>query len=272
MFKEIRSFIKLLTRSTPEVHKALAFIYHETRFNLSRIILSYSYPDLQIVRYKNIELENQRQQGFQSQFGQDFFIEQFFFKYKNKGTFVDIGCNHPKIMNNSFYFEKKSWTGLAFDPIATYKFLWGKNRTAVFLSFALGAKKSLQSFTEIKNEGGWRNRMSGMSKNVRHEDKLYGYKTYKVSVERGASIFYKYRLKKNIDFVSIDVEGSEMDVIQGFDMPTFLPRVILIENCQGLSGEKSIRDFLIKKGYIFYARIWCTDDVFFHPKLIHPII
>ena len=272
MYMEIRSFIKLLTRYTPKVQRALAFMYHECRFNLSRILLPCRYSNLQIIRYKDIEIETQHQQGFQSQFGQDFFIEQLFFKYQKKGTFVDIGCNHPKIMNNSFFFEKKGWTGLAFDPIATYKSLWEKNRKAIFLSFALGAKKSLQSFTEIKNEGGWRNRMSGFSKNVRHEDKQYGYRTYKVSVERGASIFYKYRLKKNIDFVSIDVEGSEMDVIQGFDMPTFLPRVILIENCRGLSGEKSIRNFLIKKGYIFYARIWCTDDVFFHPKYIQPII
>jgi len=272
MIKDIRSLIKSLTRYTPKIQNALAFIYHESRFNLSRFLLSCRYNDLQIIRYKDIELKNQQHQGFQSQFGQDFFIEQIFFKYQNQGTFVDIGCNHPKIMNNSFYFEQKSWTGLAIDPIATYKSLWEKNRKAIFLPCALGIKKSVQSFTEIKNEAGWRNRMSGMSKHIRQEDKAYGYKTYKVSVERGSSIFRKYRLKKNIDFVSIDVEGAEMEVMQGFGMPTFLPRVILVENCRGLSGEKSIRDFLLKKGYIFYARIWCTDDVFFHPKLIQPII
>jgi hypothetical protein len=66
----------------------------------------------------------------------------------------------------------------------------------------------------------------------------------------------------HLDFLSIDVEGAEFDVLLGIDLNRLAPKVILIENTQGLIGNSDLRIFLEKAGYLFHSRIWTCDDVF----------
>jgi hypothetical protein len=74
----------------------------------------------------------------------------------------------------------------------------------------------------------------------------------------------------HVDLLSIDVEGAEMDVLAGLDLARHPPRVIVAENCKGLLGGDTVRQYLQEHGYRFYARIWTTDDVFVRGSAILP--
>ncbi len=66
-----------------------------------------------------------------------------------------------------------------------------------------------------------------------------------------------------IDFVSIDVEGKEMDVLRGFDLARFRPRVVIIEdNSNG--ADKQVGEWFSARGY--EERFRCEHNVFYTNK------
>ncbi|MEQ1837227.1 MAG: FkbM family methyltransferase [Candidatus Nitrotoga sp.] len=262
---KLRQLLKNYTKHMPWVYSVMQWIYHETRFILSSVLLKIKYPKLRIVRYSKDELQEQHRLGFRSQFGQDCFIHGHFFSDVAGGTFVDVGCNQPEFLNNTFFFERsRGWKGLAFDPMTKYQPEWAESRSAIFFPFALGGFEETKTFVEIENKGGWGNMMSAFAENVRPEDMALGYTVYAVSVRRASDVFEQHGVS-SIDLMSIDVEGAEMDVLLGMEMPRYLPKVLLIENCRGLAGNEKIRQYLIARGYKFHARIWTADDVFCIP-------
>jgi FkbM family methyltransferase len=258
--KLINFFKKWLT-SHAIIHRYVSCFYHESRFILSYYLIL-KYPDLKLIRYSKFFLENLRASGFMSQFGQDYFLFSEFFSSKKSGFFLDIGCNQPIFLNNTYFFEKKAgWSGMAFDPIAKYENEWSSSRKVDFVNMALGSESGYLNFIEVNNYDGWGNMLSSFESNAKNLDLSKGYKLYKVKVIALSEALENCNANE-IDFVSIDVEGSEIEVLKGFDFSERAPKIILIENKFGLFGNSMIRDFLEPVGYKFYARIWTSDDVF----------
>jgi len=258
----IRDFAKRLLKGSPTVYRLAQGVYHELRFQFSSVRLRLRFPGLKVVRYSEADIQRQRQQGFQSQFGQDYFIATEFFPDRHGGVFMDIGCNQPVYLNNTYYFEKHAgWSGLAFDPIARHGADWETGRSARFIPLALGARDDKREFVEIENREGWANMMSAFADKARPEDLRMGYKTYEVTVRRASDVFDEHGIG-GVDLASIDVEGAELDVLAGLDLRRHGPQVLLVENTKGLTGDDTLREYLRDRGYRLYARIWTCDDVF----------
>ena len=259
---KISARAKRLLASAPKLQSAAKSLYHYAIFYFSKVKLRAKYPTLKFIHYKERELVEQRRSGFQSQFGQDFFIFTEFFRKTTHGFYLDIGCNQPQILNNTYYFEKNlAWDGLAFDPISIYESQWREHRRATFVLTALGSTNREEEFIEIENFQGWGNMMSGFKKNVRAEDLRMGFNGYKVKVQPLTQVLNEFNIDK-IDFASIDVEGAELEILEGIDFNSHSPSVLLVENYQGFFGRDILRKFLINHGYKYYARIWICDDVF----------
>lgn len=260
--KKVRQLSKRLLSSNRHLYRATQWIYHETKFALSRLLLISQYKGLRVVRYSASEIESQRALGFRSQFGQDYYVYNSFFQEQRSGYFLDIGCNQPEYLNNTFCFETQmGWSGLAFDPISRYGAEWKAQRKALFMPVALGADNAIRSFVEIVNKEGWADMMSAFADKARVEDLQYGHRIYDVSVRRASDVLSETDVTR-VDFASIDVEGAELEVLAGLNFELHSPRVLLIENNSGLAGDSRIRAYLKLRGYKFYARIWTTDDVF----------
>jgi FkbM family methyltransferase len=258
----IRHAIKVGLQGRPQLLKTFLYLYHEVRFIISRIALKVKYPGVRVIRYSSEELSAQHLEGFRSQFGQDFFITKNFFHSKYGGIFMDIGCNHPENLNNTYYLERRlGWSGIAFDPIARFVEQWTAQRNATFMPVALGDQEGCREFVEIDNKDGWANMLSAFADRTREESLHYGYRTYEVRVRRASDVLKELDIEK-VDFISIDVEGAELGVLSGLDMQRYTPRVILSENNNGLLGSELVRKYLLAQGYYFHARIWISDDVF----------
>jgi len=224
------------------------------------------------VKYKDVKIFPKILNGakYYSQHNQDYIIYNSFFKDKNDGIFIDVGANHPININNTLFFEKKGWSGYAFEPIAAYKELWTKERTAKFYNFVVSDEDGKVDFTVVSCEGKefeWIDMLSHVS-TPENETGLHNRNKISVASITLKSFFADNGIK-NIDYMSIDVEGHEMNVLKGIDWDMCNISVFSIENnVEGYNslGFDSIREFMKEKGYVFYARIWGLDDIYVQSK------
>lgn len=200
---------------------------------------------------ENFEEKYFSDEVFYSQFKQDMFLRFLLFPDKNDGFFLDIGGNHPIKINNTYYFEKIGWKGLAFEPLKKNNSLWEGTRTTPCLPYALGKAESELDFIEYEEDY-----MSGLKDKVFYEGKVK--ETYKVKVRPLKDVLREYSIK-DIDFISIDVEGGELEVLEGIDFEETNIKCILVENNKGDKKARKVRSFLRENGYYLYARLWIDD-------------
>ena len=91
--------------------------------------------------FYNIYFRNFRYLSNSSQFKEDKFIRNFF-KKKNNGIFLDLGCFHPTRDNNTYQLYKKGWRGINIDLNSLSIELFNFFRSSdINLNFGLAKKK-----------------------------------------------------------------------------------------------------------------------------------
>jgi FkbM family methyltransferase len=205
-----------------------------------------------------------------SQIGQDRFIDEFFDKKEN-GFFVDVGANEGVRISNTFFLEKyRNWKGICIEPLPEEFKKLEKNRTSINLNFCVSDFEGETEFTYVE---GYANMLSGMSDKYHdlHKDRVigevnyYGGKIHKITVpvKTLQSVFDEYNITE-IDFCSIDTEGSELSIVKSINFSKTLIKVFIIENNY---KETEIEEFLKTKDYVLYTKLeW--DDVFINKNYI----
>lgn len=199
-----------------------------------------------------------------SEYGQDAFVLRHIYKSKADGVFVDIGANHPVLDSNTYLLELHGWTGLAIEPQKWLSQQWPGLRKTPCLDCVAGPEEKTVNFVEATEQVG----LSGVD-GFNKVSSGYTLKTVKQKVLR--DILREHAIDE-IDYLSIDVEGYEMNVLEGIDFERVKVRLIGIENDRGFKwlpllgkrlgfelGGNEIRRYLRKKGFKQIARIVCDD-------------
>ncbi len=195
---------------------------------------------------------------YYSQCGQDFFVD-FLLNRKSNGVYLDIGGNDPIAINNTYYFERNGWTGLAFEPLKKYSSKWKEQRTVTCLPIALGDKQCTIFFQEATKD--YLSRKVGINQlETVNDDEAKTIQTYEVEQRKLCDVLAEYNLH-DIDYMSLDVEGMEYEILTGIDWDKDKIKILSIENEDGFETEMKIRKFLHDKGYVYLARM-STDDIF----------
>ena len=187
--------------------------------------------------------------SFSECFGEDLFIKNYF-KDVNCGFYVDVGCNQPKINSLTFFLYKKGLKGMNLDISKRCTDLYDHFRkNDINLNISIGAKeKFVKSFIFYESCT-----MNTVNENFKDHttnsvNKIPEIK--KIKQKTLDKIFCEYYIKK-IDYLNIDVEGNELNVLEGFDITKFCPQLISIEihdrNCPPL--DNNIFKFFIKNKY-----------------------
>lgn len=230
------------------------------RFKLARdaSVLRQSYPDVPSIRISSAAIERSRGQGYSGQICQDMFLERLF--PQPAGRFIDIGANNPEANSNTYYFERKGWTGYAFDPMRSLKDRWTVRSGTQFINAGISDKRETRNFVEILPKVGWEHQLSSFREFVRDEDmREYDFLEYTVECSPISDFI---AASEPVDFASIDVEGAEGLILRGFDFESNPPTAIMLENVSKIGGEDAHRDFLANNGYKFIARLHASDDLF----------
>lgn len=157
---------------------------------------------------------------------EDFTLEQVFPDVA-AGTYVDVGGGHPVADNVSMYFYLKGWRGLVVEPQeALARAYAGVRPRDVVVSTLAGREAGTIDFHVVEGMHGLSSAVAANAESAR----TYGATTTTIRkpVERLSMLIEKAGLSA-IDFLKIDVEGAEPDVLAGLDLKRHRPRVILVE-------------------------------------------
>jgi len=212
---------------------------------------------------------------FYSQDNQDNYLETNIFKGYKNGFYVDVGSHDGITINNTLYFEKNhNWTGINFEPI--------KN---VFDKLVINRPNNINLNCAVcNNDGetdflcntGYTEMISGIKDNfdTRHFDRLarenreMGSTTevIKVKTTKLETILDENNIK-HINYLSIDVEGAEFEVIKSINFDKVfidvigfennyndisVPIVAYLQNKGFIDIHSSLDIFMINKMSIFY--------------------
>lgn len=192
--------------------------------------------------------------GSSSQKGEDLVIEKLIGK-KKKGFYLDVGAHNPHRFNNTKRFYGKGWRGINIEPnpILFNQFVKERKRD-INLNIGIGKKSGFTVFYELQPDS-----LSTFSKNEMEAKIRLGYKLqkkYRVKIASLKNILNKYKNQK-IDFISVDTEGLDFEVLDSNDWNHFRPTLVCVETAnfdQEITGKKNNKkkqiDHLMKiRGY-----------------------
>ena len=194
--------------------------------------------------------------------------------YKRSGFYVDVGAHHPKRFSNTYLFYKLGWRGINIDPTPGSMKLFNKFRprdinlevgvsdSPGFLKFYMFNEPALNTFDEeLARERDGKNRYRIV-------------KVEKVKLDTLENILDKH-LPKNteIDFLSVDVEGLDFQVLKSNNWDKYKPKVVIVEILRKPLEElldDEITLFMRKNGYKLFAKtlnsVFFSDEDFLYHK------
>lgn len=180
---------------------------------------------------------------------EDVILDRIFGK-QQKGIYVDVGANDPIENNLTYHFYKKGWKGINFEPSQTYFQKLQKIRpNDLNIDLGCSNKEEVLEFKEIVNTG-----LSTFSNEFDDLIKDLDYKVIKHQIKCiPIKKMFEEQKTTTIDFMSVDVEGFELNVLEGNDWEKYRPKVIVLEavapNRQDIITYNSFKPFLENVGY-----------------------
>jgi FkbM family methyltransferase len=190
------------------------------------------------------------------------------FEFNPVGFYVDVGAHHPFRFSNTFYFYKKGWNGINIDAMPESMKLFDRFRPRD-INLEIPINDIDQSLTYYSfNEPA----LNSFSEDIsRERNGVNGYfieKKIEMKTSKLSKVLSEYLpVGKKIDFLSIDAEGFDLNVLKSNDWLKYRPKCILIE-AQGiflsevLNEETSI--YLQKQNYQIIAKT--LHSIFFMEK------
>lgn len=194
---------------------------------------------------------------FFAQAGQDRFLFENFFYGRRGGTFLDVGAYDGEKFSNTLFFERYlDWRGLCVEPMPSAFAKLAAKRKADCKQVCVADFDGESEFTEALSNVD-ETMLSGLTRyfDPRHVQRIKPFAkdtvTYKVPVRRLSSLLAEYAMPQ-IDYCSIDTEGSELSIIADLDFEKFPISVLTIENNY---EDSQIPQLMAVKGYDFVAKL-----------------
>lgn len=175
------------------------------------------------------------------------------FRERKDGFYIDVGAGHPVIDNVSFAFYLKGWHGVTVEPNPALARLSRSIRPRDLGAETLvGSSPGQAKFFLVDDFHG----LSTMiGENARAAADNYGKKSNELTLPvTTLAELCRQHASQAIDFLKIDVEGAEKDVLEGGDWKTYRPKVVVIEATMPASPEPNWggwEPFLLAQKYRF---------------------
>jgi len=194
-----------------------------------------------------------------SQDGEDMILKAIYEQKKGyKGFFVDVGAHHPVRYSNTNYFYKRGWKGINIEPTPSAIGAFNTFRKRdINLNIGIGPEKTKLKFYCF-NEPALNSFSEEVSKRIDAESGKYKIiKELDIDVLPLSDVLDQYLpANTTIDFLSIDVEGLDYQVLLSNNWDKYKPGVILVEENVNVDdlNHSPIYKFLKERGYTFFAK------------------
>jgi FkbM family methyltransferase len=171
-------------------------------------------------------------------------------KYKSdlNGYFVEFGATDGRTLSNTFILEKNyNWRGILVEPSKSFENSLRTNRTSIIDSRCVFSESgTMIDFNEVEV-----GELSGIASHQnldgwsKHRDRFISYKVKTVTLN---DLLLEHNAPKIINYMSIDTEGSEYEILKNFPFERWVIEVLTIEH-NFTQNEVLIEELLISQGY-----------------------
>ena len=147
-----------------------------------------------------------------------------FFGCSEEGTFVEVGANDPKNLSQTWFLEKMGWGGVLVEPLPERCAALRRDRpnSNVFETAVSAPDKTGEADFYVQDV------FSSLEPHLK--DNIMDYKSViRVKVATLDAVLEEAGVSR-VDFLSVDTEGTEVDVFRGFDFRKYRPALILVED------------------------------------------
>jgi FkbM family methyltransferase len=182
-----------------------------------------------------------------SEAGQDFWILE---RVKGRGFFVDVGAHDGRFLSNTWELEQAGWTGICIEPHPRLFEDLVKNRRVPCINRAIAEAPGMYDYSMCEPEGwsGLERTHNGMG--ARSVVSVNAAPLRWILADRPDPI-------RTIDYLSIDAEGGDFNVLRGIDWNAVTIRYISLEVDKLQSGE--VETYLKERGYVRADRLGADE-------------
>lgn len=185
-----------------------------------------------------------------SQHGEDIILAFLLKGLKKKGFYVDVGANDPEIISNTKYFYDRGWSGINIEP---HSILFDKickiRKRDININAGIAQEETSLKFYQIDEIEGTAG--STFDAEVAKDLERRGYVISKITempVIPLQKVFNEHLNNQKINFMSVDTEGFDLEVLQSNDWQKYRPDFVLIETVN--KNKESIYTFMKQQGYM----------------------
>lgn len=230
----------------------VAILRSSTLTTLEKLASDNCHLDLKFVQaiepsHQRAVLENLNKS--KSQLRQDLFVLSQL-NWKRQGFFVEFGATNGSDLSNTLLLESEfNWTGILAEPAIGWQEALIKNRPAAILDFRGVWRNSGTFVTFLESAEPELSTIESFRKADLHAmSRKRSKNTYEVQTISLMDLLNEHQAPKLIDYLSIDTEGSEYEILSTFDFDKFTFNIITVEH-NFTSNREKIFNLLLENGY-----------------------
>lgn len=166
-----------------------------------------------------------------------------------RGFFVDVGAHHPKRFSNTYLLYLRGWSGINIDPTPGSMNLFRNVRPRDnSLEVGVGRESAERRFFAFQ-EGALNTFDAGLARERLDAGRAL-VAEYKIRTRPLREILQEH-CRRSVDFLNVDAEGCDLEVLQSNDWDRYRPRVVCVEALRG--DEDQANGWLMEQGYELVA-------------------
>jgi FkbM family methyltransferase len=178
--------------------------------------------------------------------GEDGTFQAEYFASEPPGFFVEVGASDPVVYSQTNALEQRGWTGVLVEPLPERAQLLRARRKAKVFELVCSSPDDEGKQLQFYVSGIYSSLRPGLvTANASLKDVITVRATTLDHILREANA------PTPIDFVSIDVEGHEIAVLDGFDLAYWRPRLLMVED---LAMDLKLHRYIESRGYTWFRR------------------
>ena len=209
--------------------------------------------------------------NYYSQGGEDYLVERML-DGQPSGFFVEVGCIDGMRFSNTLSFEERGWKGICIEAHPDYIEGLRRNRpNSIVVQCAAGEADEADATFYANPRGS----LSSLDRSREQHFKdnygefFAGYQEQKVAKHRLDTLFDRLAVRE-IDFLSLDIEGYEVQAMRGLDLGRYRPRIMAIE-VDSKAQEAELDAVILPHGYHKSVRIDANQFYLSDKSLEQPI-